>query len=286
MLMILFVALLVQNARGESVLFSEDFESGNTNGWILAGPDDTASQGAWFIGNPVGTFIEGEPAQPESGYQSPSCAITAQNSVGNPGSHDVDNGIVYLVSPVFDLSGYSSVRLEYVRWYYMLRLNEDPGDFFAVEVRESPGSGWVEVERLDDSISFNNWTVRSEFLESYIGLTQSVQIRFSAADGVTIGIGNVLEAAVDDVQLVAMDVCEENTDCETNEYCSMSGQCLPFGNGDVDFDGDVDITDYMDCLTCHGVSSEPCQPCNVSGDESVTVEDLAELGQTMSGPNS
>jgi hypothetical protein len=275
----------IQVAQGEVVLFEDDFEDGNTNGWIVGGADDTAVNGAWVFGDPVGIFYEGEPTQPETGFESLSCAFTAQNMVEQPGAHDVDNGVVYLVSPVLDVSGFSSVRLDYVRWYYLLRLNEDPGDFFVVQARDSGSSAWVDLERLDDSARANFWTANSVLLEGAIGLTSTVQIRFGASDAFPPVLGNVLEAAVDNVRVVGLDGCQDNTECGQNEYCSGVGECLPFGNGDVDLDGDIDIIDYMECLSCIGAAGGPCSPCNVAGNEFVQVEDLAACSQIMSGPN-
>ncbi|GJM25408.1 MAG: hypothetical protein DHS20C16_18230 [Phycisphaerae bacterium] len=276
---------LVSTVNAEVVIFEDGFEDGNTNGWIVGGADDTAANGTWEFGDPVGTFLEGEPAQPETGFESTSCAFTAQNTVGNPGFHDVDDGIVYLVSPVLDLSGFSSVRLEYMRWYYILGLNGNTGDYFVVQARDSETSAWVELDYLDDSARENSWMFNSVLLEDAIGLTSTVQVRFGASDGPPVGSGTVLEAAVDKVRVIGLDGCKDNTECDQDEYCSGLGECLPFGDGDVDFDGDVDITDYMDCLSCIGAAGGSCGPCNVVGDEFVQVEDLAACSQIMSGPN-
>ena len=283
--LLLLTACLTQSAFGQVALFEERFENGNTNGWTMGGADDTADQGTWEIGDPVGTFQAGEPAQPESGNESVGCAFTAQNTPGNVGFHDVDKGVVYLVSPVLDLSGYSSVELSYFRWYFLDRLNEDVDDYFVVQARDSVSSPWVELERLDNSARANAWIAQSILLETHIDLTSNVQIRFGASDGTASLLGNIVEAAVDDVLLVAMDACQDNSDCNSEEYCSGTGQCLPFGNGDVDLDGDVDIVDYRDCLPCIGSVSAGCLPCNLVGSDPVEVEDLTAISQIMSGPN-
>ncbi len=282
-----FVVVFVstQMSHGEVVLFEDGFENGNTNGWIIDGPDDTALNGAWEFGDPIGTVQDGAPAQPETAFSGAACAFTEQNLVGQVGHHDVDKGAVYLMSPMLDLSGYSSVRIDYVRWYYVLYLDVDPDDYFVAQVRDSVGSEWVDLERLDDSAPENSWTSRSFLLESLIDLTPTVQIRFGASDGNLLVLGNVIEAAVDDVRIVGLDSCEDNTDCDLEEYCSQSGECLPFGNGDVDLDGDVDMTDYVACLACVGINGSACAPCNVAGDETVQVDDLAACAQILSGPS-
>ncbi|NOX58945.1 MAG: hypothetical protein GXP29_08825 [Planctomycetes bacterium] len=283
-LQVLTIAFTSQFLQAQQLVFEDDFENGNTNGWILSGPDDMAVEGAWEFGDPIGTTVGVEQAQPESGFLGQRCAFTAQNPAGLASQHDVDGGVVYLVSPVIDVSSFTSVRLDYVRWYYLNELNADDDDFFVVQVRESTASAWVDVEWLDDSARANAWTPASILLDGFIQPTATMQIRFGASDGVLALLGNILEAAVDQVQVFGLQTCQNNEDCGATEFCSLTGQCLPFGNGDPDGDGDIDLEDYYTCLNCIGGSGGICSDCNVAGDELVLPEDLVACAQLMSGP--
>jgi hypothetical protein len=111
----------------------------------------------------------------------------------------VDGGVVYLVSPVFNLNGVTSAELRYVRWFYNRDTGEDSGDFFTAEVSADNGASWVNLETLGSSQSANSWTERSFALENYISLTATVRVRFGAADGAA--RGNIIEAAINLVQI-------------------------------------------------------------------------------------
>lgn len=89
--------------------FSWDF------GWTVSGD---ASEGAWVIGEPKGTFSQGNPVNPDvdvvndCGNQ----AYVTGNQGVTSGDDDVDGGKTVLSSPVFDLSGYIEPYVFYTRW--------------------------------------------------------------------------------------------------------------------------------------------------------------------------
>jgi hypothetical protein len=224
-------------------VFEDDFESGNAQGWDLYASGSTASTGDWMIGDPVGTVSGSDQAQPEDAYEGTGCVFTAQNS--SLGVDDVDGGVVYLVSPIIDLSGADSAELEYVRWFYNRDTGEDSGDFFVVQVSDDNGINWIDVETLDTSQSANTWTPKTFTLESHITLTSTVRVRFGAADGPS--LGNIIEAALDNVKVWAYGGCEINEDCDDGLFCNGAETC--------------------DSGTCQA-GSDPCpgQLCDESGD--------------------
>jgi hypothetical protein len=181
-------------------VFEDDFESGNAQGWNLYASDSTASTGDWVIGNPVGTIFStvswSDQAQPEDAYEGTGCIFTAQNS--SLGGNDVDLGVVYLVSPLIDLSSADSAELEYVRWFYNRDPGEDSGDFFVVQVSNDNGANWIAIETLNTTQSANIRTLKTFTLESYISLTSTVRLRFGAADGFL--TSNIIEAALDNIK--------------------------------------------------------------------------------------
>ncbi len=178
------------------VLFEDDFESGNAQGWNLYGPDSTASTGNGEIGDPNGTSTGGQQAQPEDAYGGAGCLFTAQNS--SLGTDDVDGGVVYIESPTINLNGQTDVVLTYMRWFYQRDFGDDPaGDFYVAQVSDDNGGSWVTVESMGDSQSANDWARVNVVLQDYISLTSTVQFRFGASDGAT--TGDIIELAIDSV---------------------------------------------------------------------------------------
>ncbi|MCH8966229.1 MAG: hypothetical protein IID43_00990, partial [Planctomycetes bacterium] len=178
--------------------FWDDFESGNVNGWDFYGPGSTASTGDWLIGNPNGTSTGGAQAQPEDAFAGLGCAFTAQNS--GLGTDDVDNGVVYLVSPTIDLSGQVTAEFRFVRWFYQRDLGDDANDFYVTDISSDDGASWVNLETLGASQRANEWTQRVFLVEDFVPLTNAVKVRFGASDGP--GEGDIVESAIDDVLLV------------------------------------------------------------------------------------
>jgi carboxypeptidase T len=264
-------------------VFEDDFESGNAQGWDLYAPGSTASTGDWVIGDPIGTVSGSDQAQPEDTYAGTGCIFTAQNS--SLGVDDVDGGVVYLVLPVIDLSAADSAELEYVRWFYNRDAGVDAGDFFVAQVSDDNGTNWVDLETLDTSQSANTWTSKAFMLESYINLTSTVRVRFGAADGPS--LGNIIEAALDNVKVWVYGGCETDPECDDGLFCNgeetcVSGTCQPGSDpclgqlcdetGDVCVDCLVD-GNCDDGLYCNGAEiciSGVCQASvNVSCDDSI-----------------
>ncbi len=265
-----------------TVVFVDDFEAGNAQGWTFSA--ETCwdyINGHWEIGDPNGTVHTQGQAQPEDAYLGTGCAFTAQNS--SPGVHDVDSGVVWMTSPPINLAGATSATLSYARWYYLGEPGEDPADYFSVEVRPDPASAWVLVEFLGPLDLANAWTPRSFALDSLIPLTDTVQLRFAANDGCL--KGTVLEVAVDEVIVTAEYGCSGNDDCAPSAYCSAAGACEPYGDGDFDDDGDVDLLDISAFQSCFGSSAGgACAPGNLSGDYMIDLADLTELVGRLEGP--
>jgi hypothetical protein len=189
---------------GRVVTVQNDFET--NQGWSHDAVNSTATSGTWTLGDPEGTTF-----QPEDDVSDP--GTQAWFTAPNPGgleTDDVDNGVVILLSPNFDLSGQTKAILSYYRWFGNRDLGEDAGDFFAADVND--GSGWVNLETLDTNQSAANWTRREFALHDIITLTSTVQIRFQAADGSA--TGNLIEAAVDEIR-IDEPVCDSTPACFT-----------------------------------------------------------------------
>ncbi len=207
-------------------VFWDDFENGNVRGWSLSGEGTTATDGFWVIGTPQATFDVGQPAQPGAAFQGVSCAFTGANSSAADG--DVDDGVVVLLSPRFDLGTAYEAELSLARWYFNGNPGQDPEDFFAIEVSSDDGDSWFEVERLNHTQSENQWIHRSFRLHELVALTETMRIRVRAGDGPT--ADGITEAAIDDVVVTASGNCNDAADCNDGNDCSFDfcllGNCI------------------------------------------------------------
>jgi hypothetical protein len=282
------LSLIAAPALAQTVIFAEDFENGNAAGWSMSAPPDTATYGTWEIGDPVGTVVSGEPCQPEFAAAGLGCAFTAQNTPGSVGQHDVDEGVVWIVSPEIDLSGFTSATLTYTRWFYLRDLEEDDGDYFEVQARDDPQNPWVVIERLGNVQRANAWTTVSYQLENHITLTDTVQLRFGGADGRGAGttfLPNIVEAAVDAIEISVPGGCSVDADCAPSGYCDGDQQCAAYGDGDADGDGDIDLNDLAVFQCCfQDMAIGGCTDLNVAGSEAIDSADTTVLLDLVSGP--
>lgn len=183
------------------VPFADDFE--DDQNWTAGVPSDDAITGLWVRGEPNGTFVDGAAVQPDEDHSSvgTQAFITgnAPFNGNNAGEDDVDDGRTTLLSPVWDLSYTASPVLTYWRWYSN-NLGASPGiDMWEVEATNDGGETWIILENT--SQSSNAWVQKQFKLSKYLDVSESVQVRFVASDE---GDGSLIEAAVDDVVILAM----------------------------------------------------------------------------------
>jgi hypothetical protein len=181
------------------VLLDDPFEE--PNGWTAGVPGDDATTGIWVREEPVGSWSGPDPVQPEYDHTPDPgeiCFVTGNALPGqSSGTNDVDNGKTTLLSPVFDMEGFTVATLTYWVWYSN-DTGSSPDDTWLVQVT-SDGLGWTDLENTTQST--NAWVERSFELEDYVEFTSQVQIRFVASD---YGYGSIVEAAVDDFVLSGM----------------------------------------------------------------------------------
>ncbi|HNO79114.1 MAG TPA: hypothetical protein PKN33_13760 [Phycisphaerae bacterium] len=85
----------------------------------------------------------------------------------------------------------------------------------------------------------------------------------------------------------AYGTCESvSLPCGEGTWCRESDdQCLPYGNGDFDSDGDVDLKDFALFQLCFGAVPEgACEPGNLSGDASIDSQDFAVFATILVAP--
>ncbi|MFH1845559.1 MAG: C25 family cysteine peptidase [bacterium] len=204
---------------GVVTFLDDDMES--HQGWTVGDVGDDATSGHWLRADPVGTwedFVEVQPeddATPAPGTQ---CYITGNAAPGAvQGTADVDGGKTTLLSPWFDLAGYSAVTVQYKRWY-----TNDTGflpgeDFWVVQVTDDDVT-WVNLE--NNSTSLRIWTNYSFQVEDHVDLTSTVRFRFIASDE---GGGSIVEAGVDDFLLTGYAINDVDTEAPTVTVTSPDG---------------------------------------------------------------
>jgi hypothetical protein len=176
------------------------------DGWSLDASASTATAGAWVRGVPDGTTYQPGADSSDSGNQ---CWFTATNA-GGEGTDDVDGGQTVLLSPIFDLTGYSRPLVSYQRWFANRDLGEDAGDFFIVEASNDGGGSWVTLENLGTNVSAAGWTRRTHDLAASLAITGNMRFRVRIADGTA--TGNLIEGAFDDFSL-SDEVCDNTPPC-------------------------------------------------------------------------
>lgn len=164
-------------------------------GWTI---DNQGSTGFWERVEPIGTFDDGVPSNPDIDADDDNgdlCYVTG-NGGGIAANDDIDGGINYLISPSADISGYSLPELQFDYWFYIGGGNSAFND--SLKVLVSDGNTIVEV--FNTATITDDWTSSPIIELSKLGLDLSnpVTITVAASDN---SPGHIVEAAIDRVNL-------------------------------------------------------------------------------------
>lgn len=197
------------------IFINDEFEQESL--WIVGAVDDNAIAGIWEQAEPNSTYDDdNEIIQPELDHtETPGelCFVTG-NEVSNDdsafGYGDVDGGKTTLLSPIYDLSEYSTASVSYWRWYVNnVAGGSNPGnDIWRVDASNDAGNSWYSLEETDDNANY--WTHHQFILnDGTLSLSNQMQFRFIAEDisydGDGGSGGSVIEAAVDDFKILVFD---------------------------------------------------------------------------------
>ncbi|HLP95280.1 MAG TPA: choice-of-anchor B family protein [Saprospiraceae bacterium] len=177
-------------------------------GWTVSG---TAAAGEWELGEPEGTFNQNNLVNPEFDADQDNndqCYMTA-NGGGQPGSNDVDNGFVSLISPVMKLAGFQDAVMTFYYWFYnATTLGNAPNDLMEVNILK--GAQTINVLTLDPSDSQSAWQYSGDIhLKDFAApLTDNIRIEFKVND---LSPGNWLEGALDIFKVVPVATVGTNT---------------------------------------------------------------------------
>jgi hypothetical protein len=164
------------------------------------------------------------------------CWVTDYRAGSSAGDYDVDGGKTSLLSPIFNLSGYTQATISYWRWYSNCAGAAPGADVFTVYISSNNGSTWSTLETVGPT---GDGTCGGWYYHEYNVppgmLTSLVKLRFVAEDA---GSGSLIEAAIDDFKITSLS-------------CTNPGSCSDgiLNQGEVRID-------------CGG----PCPPCDCTSD--------------------
>jgi choice-of-anchor B domain-containing protein len=161
-------------------------------GWTASG---TASAGQWERGEPVGTFQNAQPVNPDvdvSGDCMDQCYVTGNNG-GSASQDDVDNGSTTLTSPVFDLTAYNDPWIHYDRWFVNAGGSGNPND--SLKIMLTNGTTTMLIETVTAASLMNGtWVHSAKRVSTYMTPTANMQIMITAAD---VSPGHLVEGGFD-----------------------------------------------------------------------------------------
>ena len=179
---------------GQTVVFFDDFET--SKGWARnPNTTDTATAGLWERGNPESTSSSGA-KQLGTTVSGVNDLVTGRLAGASSGTFDLD-GTTSIQSPAIVLPSSSNLTLTF-SYYFAHASNSSSSDYLRVSVVGTTTSLVLqEVGAGNDDDAA--WTTASVNLSAFSG--QTIKIRVDAADA---GGASLVEAAVDDVKIVAV----------------------------------------------------------------------------------
>nr|WP_034680172.1 S8 family serine peptidase [Caldalkalibacillus mannanilyticus] len=143
------------------VIFSDDFEGEDDNGWTHSGANDPWQRGVPTAG----------PANAVSGEK-----VWATNLSGDY----QNNTNASLVSPAIDLTSVDNAILSFYHWYEI----ETRWDHGYVEVSTDNGQNWIQLADYNHSTEGREWAEVSINLNEYVGETVQVRYRLTSDNSV------------------------------------------------------------------------------------------------------
>ncbi|GLZ78750.1 zinc metalloprotease [Actinorhabdospora filicis] len=191
-------SLTVSTVTQPTVIFGDDFST--NKGWTVnAGGTDTATAGKWERGDPAATSYSGTTLQRNDCATESTCLVTGAAAGTDAGTYDVDGGTTTITSPAIAVPGGKAAKISLK--YYLAHLNNaSSADGFKVTIT-APGIASKVVVNVPASAvnKAGAWLALSNAdISEFAGAT--IRIVVSATDAST---GSLIEAAVDDVQVVS-----------------------------------------------------------------------------------
>ncbi len=183
-----FYTITLQRGYYDDFLFNNDWTS-----------TDLADSGGWEKGDPNGTSLAGgELSNPEDDVDSDfgsEAYVTGNDPDESASTDDVDNGAVFLISPIMDLSTYVDPQLNYNRWFYNGGGGGSANDTLKVFISNGAIEVQVDFIRSAPAALLSQWNEKTIDINSFLPVTSTMQVRFRTAD--QSATGHLVEAGVD-----------------------------------------------------------------------------------------
>lgn len=212
------VSYSVVSATDTAITLTETFEAAGA--WTVGDPSssDTATVGIWSRNDPQPTAAQpGDDHTPGAGTI---CWVTDYRAGTGVGTYDVDNGKTTLRSPTLDLSTIPDPWIGYWRWYSNTAGSSPNQDVFTVDISSNDGASWTNVETVGPAGAgtAGGWFYHEFPVAELVVPNNQIRLRFVAAD---VAPGSIIEAAIDDFQIVTYKCClkgDANEDGEVNAF--------------------------------------------------------------------
>ena len=162
-------------------------------GWNASG---TAARGHWEREIPVGVAGGDDVAQNPFNDISFDCgdyAFMTGNGTTSTNTEEVNDGEVLLISPVFDLTGYSNPHINYNSWFFC-KHGAPPDDTLEVYLLNGLGDFILIDQHYNGRLPMGQWHANSIDVSEYT-LTENMQVLFILSDYVE--TENVTEGGLD-----------------------------------------------------------------------------------------
>ncbi len=164
---------------------STNFESAVAGWSISSNPGDDATTGLWqrMVPIPSSTIFTSWPYGDHT-TGSGKCLVTGTGTGGGGFSGmPVQNGTTSVITPVFDVSGYTKPVIQYYRWFSneqaFSNFKKDP---WIVKIRDASNATWITVENTYQADV--NWRKRIFPVSQYLPTATHIQLKFFASDSV------------------------------------------------------------------------------------------------------
>lgn len=192
-------------------------------GWSASG---TAARGHWEREIPVGVAGgDGTPQNPfnDISFDCGDYAYMTGNGTNISNTEEVNDGEVLLVSPVFDLTGYTNPHINYSSWFFC-RHGAPPDDTLRVYLLNGLGDFILIDQHYNGGLPMSQWNANSIDVSEYT-LTENMQVLFMLSDYVE--TENVTEGGIDNFSVT--DYAIVSTE-EVEDKGSISLYPNPFRN--------------------------------------------------------
>jgi hypothetical protein len=165
----------------------------------------TSSSGFWTRDIPQGTYYQGSAANPSQDVAYDfglKCFITG-NGGGSALTDNVDNGTSTLISPAFDLSGYTDPYIRYSRWFYDGAQNgNNPDDNMLLKLNNGTTTATLEnIDGANTSVVTNIWVQKTFRINDFISPSSTMRLLIDVSD-LSAGHVNIVEGGLDKFEVL------------------------------------------------------------------------------------